>query len=128
MTRDELVKDLLQVTNLLFAERIADALDKALDNILGRGKQEHIRARCRAAFSRGEPTTRRENVVRGVSPNAKNARKTRCKRGHPLFGTNLFKDGRGRRRCRACIKMRNDGRRDPQARAAFAKSLGGTDE
>lgn len=35
-----------------------------------------------------EPVTRRENVIRGVSPNAKNAAKTHCKRGHAFTREN----------------------------------------
>ena len=49
-----------------------------------------------------EPVTRAENVLRGTSPNAVNARKTECKRGHPLSGYNLVVAARGHRRCRTC--------------------------
>jgi hypothetical protein len=50
-----------------------------------------------------EAVTHHVNVLRGNAPAAFNARKTHCKRGHELSGTNLyvFPDGR-RRRCRAC--------------------------
>jgi hypothetical protein len=50
-----------------------------------------------------EPVTRAVNVLRGDSPNAVNARKTHCKRGHPLFGDNLYtrKDKPGRQ-CKQC--------------------------
>lgn len=48
-----------------------------------------------------EAVTRRENILRGESPSAKQARQTHCKRGHPLSGENVIRTGR-RRRCRAC--------------------------
>lgn len=36
-----------------------------------------------------EAVTIRENTLRGISPAAMNAKKTHCKRGHPLSGDNL---------------------------------------
>lgn len=50
-----------------------------------------------------EPVTGKVNILRGESPSAKNARKTHCIRGHPLFGDNLIirSDNDGRR-CRTC--------------------------
>lgn len=48
-----------------------------------------------------QPVSRRENILRGIGVTAQNARKTRCKRGHPLSGDNLLLDSRGRA-CRAC--------------------------
>ena len=45
-----------------------------------------------------------ENVMRGQSPWAKEARQTHCKRGHPLMGDNLYSDSDGSRGCRACRK------------------------
>ena len=48
-----------------------------------------------------EPVTRRENILRGESPAALNARKTHCKRGHEFTEENTYhKNPRGR----ACIK------------------------
>lgn len=41
------------------------------------------------------------NFIRGQSPNAINARKTHCKRGHELSGNNLYMDRFGRH-CIAC--------------------------
>ena len=53
-----------------------------------------------------EPVTCRENILRGNAPSAKQARQTHCKRGHPLFGSNLYLEPNGRRRrCRQCMKM-----------------------
>jgi hypothetical protein len=46
-----------------------------------------------------------ENVLRGQSPAAINARKTHCAAsGHPLAGPNLYVH-RGDRHCRACKRM-----------------------
>lgn len=52
-----------------------------------------------------EIVTRGENVLRGVGPTAQNARKTRCKNGHPLSGDNLILDD-GSRKCRICTNAR----------------------
>jgi HNH endonuclease len=49
-----------------------------------------------------EPVTRRENILRGESPIAKQARKTECLRGHPLSGANLYTDPKGKRSCKIC--------------------------
>ncbi len=50
-----------------------------------------------------ESVSRGENVLRGNGYSGTNARKTECKRGHPLSGLNLYilPDGR-QRRCREC--------------------------
>jgi hypothetical protein len=58
-----------------------------------------------------EPVTNRENVLRGVGLSAENARKTHCKRGHPLSGDNVVVSKGGRkRRCVACERLRDAGR------------------
>ena len=50
-----------------------------------------------------EPVTNRENILRGEGITAQNARKTHCKRGHPLSGDNLYIDpSTGGRVCRVC--------------------------
>jgi len=50
------------------------------------------------------PTTHRENVLRGRAPTAINARKTQCRRGHPLSGPNLrVREVQGRVRQRRCL-------------------------
>jgi len=49
-----------------------------------------------------EAVTQRVNILRGFGTAAINARKTKCKRGHPLEGSNLCKTLDGRRKCRAC--------------------------
>lgn len=48
-----------------------------------------------------EAVTNRENVLRGTSPNAENARRTHCKRGHEFTPENTYKLG-SRRGCRTC--------------------------
>lgn len=48
-----------------------------------------------------EPVTPDENTRRGLAPTALNARKTHCKRGHPLSGYNLVPVPGGRS-CRTC--------------------------
>ena len=49
-----------------------------------------------------EPVTSRVNTLRGQGVTAENARRTRCKNGHPLDGDNLHIDRKGARRCRRC--------------------------
>jgi hypothetical protein len=54
-----------------------------------------------------EPVTNAENVLRGVSPTALNARKTHCIRGHALEGDNVMQYGQmSGRHCRACHSER----------------------
>jgi len=47
----------------------------------------------------------RENTRRGVSPAGQNARKNYCKRGHPLWGDNLYHGTDGSRHCRICNRL-----------------------
>lgn len=49
-----------------------------------------------------EPVAFRENVLRGMSPLAINARKISCPKGHPLSGTNLAVEKGGARKCKIC--------------------------
>jgi hypothetical protein len=53
-----------------------------------------------------EAVTPRVNILRGFSQSAINARKTKCKRGHPLEGSNLYNALNGTRHCRACHNAR----------------------
>jgi len=57
-----------------------------------------------------EVVTNRVNVLRGEASAARNARKSECKRGHPLSGDNLLactgRGGRKSRQCRTCNKIR----------------------
>lgn len=48
-----------------------------------------------------KPSTARVNTLRSDALTAKNAKKTHCPKGHPLFGDNLYAHA-GRRHCRAC--------------------------
>lgn len=65
-----------------------------------------------------EPVTNRENILRGDSPSAQNARKTHCIYGHELTVENVYLEPPdGRRKCRICrrrkereIYWRNRGR------------------
>jgi hypothetical protein len=43
-----------------------------------------------------EPVTSQVNTLRGTGPSALNARKTHCLRGHPLSGSNLGRQRKGR--------------------------------
>ena len=51
-----------------------------------------------------EVVSNRENNMRGNSMSAINARKTHCKNGHPLIGSNLRVRKTGVRNCRICIR------------------------
>lgn len=70
-------------------------------------KELHVDHLCR---NRGcvnpehmDPVYPRVNIMRGEGPAAYNARKTHCKRGHPLSGENLVVDRiTGKRACRTC--------------------------
>ena len=53
-----------------------------------------------------EPVTHRENMLRGRSDSAKNARKTHCKRGHSFSGDNLY-TWKHTRQCRTCVNVRH---------------------
>lgn len=53
-----------------------------------------------------EPVTQAENLRRGYSPPAKNARASECKYGHPLSGENLREGPGGRRDCGTCRRAR----------------------
>lgn len=68
-----------------------------------------------------EVVTIGENVLRGGSVPAQNARKANCVRGHPLVGGNLYtemdRDGRTHRRCRTCrSKTSSERNKDPKNR------------
>ncbi len=64
-----------------------------------------------------EPVTRLENVMRGVSQWAINARKKKCKHGHPFTGANTILEGGGRR-CRACTNRIKRNRREKRRQIA----------
>lgn len=52
-----------------------------------------------------EPVTIRENLMRGNTLAAANARKTHCKRGHPFDLLNTRWTKNGARECRACTRL-----------------------
>ena len=54
-----------------------------------------------------EPVHRLENIRRGDSPSALNARKTHCLNGHPFNDANTYISPRGRRECRPCCARRS---------------------
>lgn len=58
-----------------------------------------------------EPVTPRENVLRGMSCYAQNARKTHCIRGHPFDEANTRIGKDGGRQCRACGRVRGSASR-----------------
>jgi hypothetical protein len=76
-----------------------------------------------------EPVTQKENTLRGVNFIAVNARKTHCKRGHPLVPGNIRGCGHGRP-CLTChrendryYKNRNYHRKHPKAKRLRPKRL-----
>jgi len=59
-----------------------------------------------------EPVTQRVNILRGCGVAAINARKTKCRRGHPLTRKNMFFNKHGYRICRTCsIRKQREWRR-----------------
>ena len=52
------------------------------------------------------PATNVANIMRGNGFGAKNARKELCPKGHPLDGRGIRPDGRKKRRCKTCARMR----------------------
>ena len=57
-----------------------------------------------------EPVPSGVNVLRGRTLSGRNASKTHCDRGHPLFGDNLKVLRSGDRRCRTCAAARDSAR------------------
>jgi hypothetical protein len=54
-----------------------------------------------------EPVTLRENLMRGDTPAAINAAKTKCIHGHDFTVENTYVYADGRRTCRTCIRDRS---------------------
>lgn len=68
---------------------------------------DHLcRVRCCVNPDHLEQVTPRDNVIRGDSFAAKEAKKTHCKRGHPFDEKNTRITPKGHRDCRACIALR----------------------
>lgn len=72
------------------------------------GKEPDHLCRNRACFNPFdlETVTHQENILRGESPLAQQARQTYCKYGHLLGGDNLWIDKRNHRRCKKCHTAR----------------------
>lgn len=58
-----------------------------------------------------EPVTIAVNTLRGEAPTVVAHRTGVCGRGHRLTGANLYITPNGRQRCRACVAMRDHGRK-----------------
>lgn len=58
-----------------------------------------------------EIASNKENILRGTSPTAINARKTHCKRGHEFTPDNLRRQRADRRECLQCYKDRRKAKR-----------------
>jgi len=69
-----------------------------------------------------EPVTRRENILRGESHQAKNARKTHCANGHPFNESNTGTQGQQWRKCNVCAREKTQRRNDTIR--ALCKELG----
>ncbi len=91
----------------IYAHRMAYTLLKG--PILPRLTLDHL-CRNRACINpdHAEPVSSIENVMRGMSFAAVNARKTHCSFGHSLSGANLYSTPRGSRECRTCRQHRRD--------------------
>ena len=86
--------------------KMREAHSVAYELVIGpipKGKQLDHLCRNRACPNpyHVEPVTRKENILRGMSPAAQQARRTHCKNGHPLSGVNVSM-WRGHRLCRTC--------------------------
>ena len=51
-----------------------------------------------------EPVTHKENILRGSSPSALHAKKTKCKYGHP-YELQIRSSGKKQRVCRICARI-----------------------
>jgi len=78
-----------------------------LDHVKSRGCR--FGACCNVAHL--EVVTHVENVLRGNGWAGRNARKTHCIHGHPLWGSNLTIRKRGSRECRQCTRDQARARR-----------------
>jgi hypothetical protein len=58
-----------------------------------------------------EAVTQHENIMRGDTVPAANARKTHCPQGHPYDEENTIINHRGSRECRICVTARRRRRR-----------------
>lgn len=63
-----------------------------------------------------EPVTTRENLLRGETLTAANARKTHCAQGHPFDAGNTYVNPKGYRYCRECNRISAQRRRTVRRR------------
>ena len=54
--------------------------------------------------------TNRDNILRGNGIARENSQKTKCRKGHPLSGDNLYVSPAGRRCCRTCERAKHERR------------------
>ena len=69
-----------------------------------------------------EPVTQQENIVRGESPSAKNARRTHCVKGHEFTESNTARwspSNRSHRTCKECYRI-HDLKRSGRKRSSRA--------
>jgi hypothetical protein len=67
---------------------------------------DHLcRVRCCINPDHLEAVSRRVNVLRGVSPLARKAKQTHCKRGHEFTPENTHRNAQGGRACIACRRQ-----------------------
>lgn len=97
--------------------------------LIPEGKQLDHLCRIRACSNEQhlEPVTRKENILRGECPPARNARKTHCEKGHALSGYNLLiKRAHGRpdaRLCRECSRVNSANYHERQKRNGWGLKL-----
>lgn len=60
-----------------------------------------------------EPVTHRENIMRGIGPTARNAKKSHCYKGHPFSKENTYRMKHNYRQCIVCNHL-NHRRKVPQ--------------
>lgn len=110
------------VTRLRYEQEIGSIPSGlVLDHVIcDRGKQGCCNPRhCK-------PVTIAENIMRGSSLPAQNARKTHCHRGHSLTGDNLSPHTlhtRGRRVCKRCQKLDDDARSEARKQKYWAAKV-----
>lgn len=81
---------------------------------------DHLcKTRCCVNPDHLEAVTQYENNMRSESIVARNARKTKCIRGHEITG--IKADGSGRRYCKACNKMYGDNSKNKPERIAWMR-------
>ena len=70
-----------------------------------------------------EPVTLRENILRGTSPAANQARQTHCIHGHEFTPDNTYISGRGQRSCKQCHKRWAKKYRSPEYKRMRGSSV-----